>query len=100
MFEKIYHEEAKQVSSHIKVDSPCTIEIMGGVHITIDADMGVTVKGHSKLSLETTGDIDISGKNVSIQAENNLYIGSGEHLVQQSKRIDLNPEKHKSGYRK
>jgi hypothetical protein len=85
---------------YFKVSAPCTVEFEGGVFIYFDEDKSITIKGQNKMRFESEGDVEIAGKNVNIQAEKNLYIGSGEHIVQQSQRIDLNPEKNKSGYKK
>ena len=50
--------------------------------------------------MKCSGDIDFDAKNISMRAKENVYIGSGKHLVQQAPRIDLNPESGKSGYKK
>jgi len=44
--------------------------------------------------------VEFDAKNISMQAQENVYIGSGKHLVQQAPRIDLNPKRNKSEYKK
>lgn len=89
-----------KVPEYVKVSAPSIVEVEGGVTIHIDAKNNVTIKGHNKIKFMCDGDLEFDAKNINMQAQENVYIGSGKHLVQQAPRIDLNPEKHKSGYKR
>jgi len=89
-----------KVPEFYKIYSPAIIEVDGGVTIRIDAQSNVTIEGQRSIKFKTDSDIEFDAKNISMQAQENVYIGSGKHLVQQSPRIDLNPEFKKSGYKK
>lgn len=89
-----------KVPEYVKVGSPAIVEVDGGVTIHIDAKNNVTIKGHNKMKFVCDGDLELDAKNIKMQAQENVYIGSGKHLVQQAPRIDLNPEHDNSGYKK
>lgn len=85
---------------------PCVIEVEGGVTIKIDKDNNILVSGHNKLMFQND-DVEIDAKRVKIHASESfdldvngkIYIGSTDHIEQQSMRIDLNPKVMTSGYR-
>lgn len=85
---------------------PCLIEVEGGVTVKIDKDNNVIVSGQNKLLFQND-DIEIDAKRVKIHASESfdldvngkIYMGSSEHIEQQSMRIDLNPKILSSGYR-
>lgn len=83
----------------IYVTKPTTINVYGGVKIHIDDNNEITVEGHSKLKFTTDSDIEFDGKNINLQAQENVYIGAGKHIVEQAPRIDLNPNYYESGYK-
>ncbi len=89
-----------KVPEYVKVGSPAIVEVDGGVTIHIDAKNNVTIKGHEKIRMKCDGDFEVDAKNINMQAQENVYIGSGKHLVQQAPRIDLNPKINQSGYKK
>jgi hypothetical protein len=74
--------------------------VKGGVFIHIDANRNVRVDGFDKLQLTSPKEIDLDATNISIRAKENLYIGTDNHIELQSKRIDLNPEDGKGGYKR
>jgi hypothetical protein len=61
------------------------------VTITVDDNKNVRISGHNKLFFDSAGDVEINAKNINMNAEEVIRIESGKHLVQKSKRIDLNP---------
>ena len=87
-------------NNYIYVDSPTVISVDNGIIIKIDADRTLTIEGQKSIKMKCSGDIDFDAKNISMRAKENVYIGSGKHLMQQAPRIDLNPESGKSGYKK
>jgi hypothetical protein len=89
-----------KVPEYYKIYSPAIVEVEGGVTIRIDAQNNVTIEGQRSIRFKTDSDIEFDAKNISMQAQENVYIGSGKHLVQQAPRIDLNPKRNKSGYKK
>lgn len=82
------------------VTGPATINVVGGVKIHINDHNEIVIEGTSDMKFKTEGDIEFDAKNINLNAQENVYIGSGKHLVQQSPRIDLNPEYDASGYKK
>jgi len=89
-----------KVPEFYKIYSPTIIEVDGGVTIRIDAQNNVTIEGQRSIRFKTDSDIEFDAKNISMQAQENVYIGSGKGIVEQAPRIDLNPESGKSGYKK
>ena len=83
----------------IKVRESTYIEIDGGVTIFVDSDKNVFIDGHNKVFIKGNESIDLDAENISINAQKNLYIGSGNNITHQSVRIDLNPEGESSGYK-
>jgi hypothetical protein len=91
---------------YVVVSKPCLIEVEGGVTIKIDKDNNVVVSGHNKLLFQND-DVEIDAKRIKIHAsesfdldvDGKIYMGSSEHIEQQSMRIDLNPKILTSGYR-
>lgn len=84
----------------IYVTGPTTVSVVGGVKIHVNEYNEVTIEGNSSLKFKTDDDIEFDAKNINLNAQENVYIGSGKHLVQQAPRIDLNPEYDASGYKK
>lgn len=91
---------------YVVASKPCLIEVEGGVTIKIDKDNNVVVSGQNKLLFQND-DVEIDAKRVKIHAsesfdldvDGKIYMGSSEHIEQQSMRIDLNPKILTSGYR-
>lgn len=86
--------------NEVYVTKPTTVNVVGGVKIHVNEYNEVVIEGNSSLKFKTEGDIEFDAKNISLNAQENVYIGSGKHLVQQAPRIDLNPEYDASGYKK
>ena len=84
----------------IKVTSPSIIEVDGGVTIYVDYGRNVTIEGHKSVKFKCEEDIEFDAKNINLQARENVYIGSGNQIVEQAPTIHLNPEHDKSGYKK
>lgn len=81
------------------VDGPALIVINGSILITVDAKNNITIDGHEKVKIRVPhGDLDLDAKNISINAKEELYIGTGKEVRIQSKKINLNPKKGKGGY--
>lgn len=91
---------------YILATKPCLIEVEGGVTIKIDENNNVIVSGQNKILFQND-DIEFDAKRVKIHAsesfnldvDGKIYMGSSEHIEQQSMRIDLNPKILTSGYR-
>ena len=91
---------------YILATKPCLIEVEGGVTIKIDKNNNVIVSGQNKILFQND-DIEFDAKRVKIHAsesfnldvDGKIYMGSSEHIEQQSMRIDLNPKILTSGYR-
>lgn len=85
--------------SVLNVNGPRIINIYGKIKISVVSENDITIEGLEAVKIKTD-ELDLDARNISIQAEENLYIGAGKHLVQQAPRIDLNPEHDNSGYKK
>lgn len=91
---------------YILATKPCLIEVEGGVTIKIDKNNNVIVSGQNKILFQND-DIEFDAKRVKIHAsesfdldvDGKIYMGSSQHIEQQSMRIDLNPKILTSGYR-
>lgn len=83
----------------IKVQPSTYIEIDGGVTIFVDSNKNVHIDGHNKLIMRSAEEIDLNAKNINLNAQENVYIGSGNGIVQQAPRIDLNPNGSEDGYK-
>jgi hypothetical protein len=91
---------------YIIATKPCLIEVEGGVSIHIDDNNNIVVSGQNKLMFHGD-DVEIDTKRMKIHAsesfdldvDGKVYIGSSEHIEQQSMRIDLNPKIMTTGYR-
>ena len=79
-----FDSEKSSSNSHGKFDSlkldeiyvtkPTTINVYGGVKIHIDDNNEITVEGHSKLKFTTDSDIEFDGKNINLQAQENVLV--------------------------
>ena len=49
--------------------------------------------------MRSAENIEMDAKNITLNAKEKVYIGSGEGITQQAPRIDLNPEQDASGYK-
>ena len=85
---------------YMYIDAPAIVHTDNGVTIRIEADKSVTIEGHTGINMKCNGNIDLDAKNISLQAQENVYIGSGKTLIQQAPTIHLNPEHDNSGYKK
>lgn len=83
----------------IKIQPETYIEIDGGVTIFIDANRNVFIDGHNKLFMKSSEEISLDAKNINLNAKENLYIGAGVNITQQTTRLDLNPNGGISGYK-
>ena len=84
----------------LKVNGPTLIEVEGGVTVYVDQNNCVTIQGQNNVKISTPEDLLLDAKNIDIKAKESVYIGSDKHIIQQSPRIDLNPEMDKGGYSK
>lgn len=72
--------------------------LVNEVVIHVDDNKNVYISGHNKLVVESSGDVDIRGKKVTISSEEETLVLSDKHLVQKAPRIDLNPNEDDDGY--
>lgn len=79
---------------------PAFICLDNEMSIYIDKDKNVSIYGAKGFKVNSDDEIDISAKSVNIRAKEDVYIGSGEHIVQQAPRIDLNPKNDADGYKR
>lgn len=70
------------------------------VIISVDENNNVRITGHNKLFFESAGDVDIKGKRVNIEAEDECIVTSKKHLIEKAPRIDLNPDETEEEYLK
>jgi len=99
MMTKQLQLDTRPVEKKIRVIPPYTLEVEGGVTINIDENNNVTIRGHNKLRVECKDDLDFDAKNIRMNAQEDIWIGSGNNSVIQSPRVDINPEHDSSGYK-
>jgi hypothetical protein len=75
----------------LKVYDDNTVQI-NSVLISVDSNNNVSISGHNRLMLESSGDVDIKGKKINLLAEDEINISSEKHIIEKAPRIDLNPD--------
>lgn len=92
-------EKKNNVVDLIHIRKPAMIDVHGKIFIAVDSDGQITISGSESVKIEAPENIDLDAKNINIQAEEHVYIGSGQNITQQAPRIDLNPDiKNTNGY--